>query len=73
MSKLSKIMAMAALHMAASQQGMTHIPDLEEKPQVRHKGESPKCKTCVHFKTRATCLSSMRMACEDYKRKKKKR
>ena len=73
MSKLGRILTMAAISMAAAQQGMTHLPDLEERPQVRRKGEAPKCKTCVHFKTRTTCLSPMKMACEDYKRKKKKR
>lgn len=73
MSKLGRILMMAAISMAAAQQGMTHLPDLEERPQAIRKGEAPKCKTCVHFKTRTTCLSPMRMACEDYKRKKKKR
>ena len=71
MSKLSRLLTMVALAAAASQPGMTDLPRTERQ-LPKYKGESPRCKTCIHFKTHRRCLESMRMACEDYKRKKKK-
>ena len=71
MSKLSRMMAMVAIAAAASQPGMTDLPRIERQ-LPKYKGESPKCKTCIHFKTQRRCFEPMRMACEDYKRKKKK-
>ena len=73
MSKLSRLMMMAAITAAASQQGMTDLSDLgTDRPVVRYKGEAPKCKTCVHYRTTTKCLTPMRMACDEYKRRKKK-
>ena len=74
MSKLSRLLTMAAsLTAAASQQGMTDLPDLgTDRPVVRYKGEAPKCKTCVHYRTTTKCLTPMRMACENYSRKKRR-
>ena len=73
MNKLSRLMAMTALAAAASQPGMTDLPVINHRPLPKYKGESPKCKSCVHFKTKRNCCTPMKMACEDYKRKKKKR
>lgn len=50
MSKLGRILTMAAISMAAAQQGMTHLPDLEERPQVRRKGEAPKSRPAFILK-----------------------
>ena len=72
MSKLSRLLTMAALVAAASQPGMTDLPRTERQ-LPKYKGESPRCKTCIHFRTQRRCLDSMRMACENYSRKKKKR
>lgn len=71
MNKLSRVLMMAAIAAAASQPGMTDLPRIERQ-LPKYKGESPRCKTCIHFKTHRRCLEPMRMACEDYKRKKKK-
>lgn len=73
MSKLSRLMAMAAITAAASQQGMTDLPVIDHRPLPKHKGESPKCKTCIYFECAHCCMKPMGMACEDYKRKQKKR
>lgn len=72
MNKLSRLMAMTALVAAASQPGMTDLPVINHRPLPKYKGESPKCKTCVHFKTNRKCFSPMQMACENYSRKKRK-
>lgn len=40
---------------------------------VKSKGEAPKCKTCIYFECAHCCMKPMGMACEDYKRKKKKK
>lgn len=72
MSKLSRLLTMAALVAAASQPGMTDLPRTERQ-LPKFKGESPRCKTCIHYKTQRRCLEPMRMACENYSRKKKKR
>ena len=72
MSKLSRLLTMAAITAAASQQGMTNLPNVSERPLPKYKGESPKCKTCVHFDTRPQCRVSMQMACENYSRKKRR-
>lgn len=41
---------------------------------IKKKGEAPKCKTCVHFKSKwFECCEPMKMACEKYKRKKKRK
>lgn len=64
---------MAAITAAASQQGMTDLPVIDHRPLPKHKGESPKCKTCRYFKNDRVCLSPMAMACPRYERKKKKR
>ena len=72
MSKLSRLMAMTALVAAASQPGMTDLPVIDRKPLPKHKGESPKCKTCVYFRHDRVCCTPMQMACPRYKRKKKK-
>ena len=73
MSKLSRILMMAAIAGAASQQGMTNLPVIDCKPLPKHKGESPKCKSCRHFKSDRVCLSPMKMACPRYERKKRKK
>ena len=65
-------MAMAALVAAASQLGMTDLPVIDRKPLPKHKGESPKCKTCVYFRNDRVCCTPMQIACPRYKRKKKK-
>lgn len=43
----------------------------------KRKGEAPKCKTCKHFKENGAqwgwCTVPMQMACDRYKRKKKKK
>ena len=73
--KLSLLMAAASLmgspleHYALPGSPM-RMPVAQVK---RHKGESPKCKTCARFRSSYRCLDPMRMACEDYSRKKKKR
>ena len=72
MSKLSRLMMMVAITAAASHPGMTDLPNVSERPLPKYKGESPKCKTCVHFNTRPQCRMSMRMACENYSRKKRR-
>lgn len=72
MSKLSILMTMAAISAAASQPGMTDLPVINHRPFPKYKGESPKCKTCVHFRTNRKCCTPMQMACPRYKRKKKK-
>ena len=71
MSKLSRVLTMAAIVAAASQPGMTDLPRIERQLS-KYKGESPRCKTCIYFKCAHCCMEPMRMACEDYKRKKKK-
>jgi hypothetical protein len=41
---------------------------------TKKKGEASKCKTCVHFKSKwFECSEPMKMACEKYKRKKKRK
>lgn len=71
MSKLSRMMAMVAIAAAASQTGMTDLPRTK-RTLPKYKGESPRCKTCIYFECAHCCMEPMRMACEDYKRKKKK-
>lgn len=71
MSKLSRVLTMAAIAAAASQPGMTDLPRIERQ-LPKSKGESPRCKTCIYFECAHCCMEPMRMACEDYKRKKKK-
>lgn len=71
MSKLSRLLMVAAIAAAASHPGMTDLPRTE-RTLPKYKGESPRCKTCIHFKTNRRCLEPMRMACENYSRKKKK-
>ena len=71
MSKMSRLMVMTAIAAAASQPGMTDLPVIDYKPLPKYKGESPKCKTCIYFECAHCCMKPMRMACEDYKRKKK--
>ena len=71
MSKMSRLMVMTAIAAAASRPGMTALPVRDRKPLPKHKGESPKCKTCIYFERAHRCMEPMRMACEDYKRKKK--
>lgn len=73
MSKLSRILIMAAIVGAASQQGVTYLPVIDRKPLPKYKGESPKCKTCRYFKSDRVCLDPMQMACPRYERKKKKK
>ena len=72
MSKLSRILAMTAMMANAAQIGMTDLPVINHRPLPKYKGESPKCKSCVHFKTKRNCCTPMRMACENYSRKKRK-
>lgn len=74
MSKMSRLMAMAALAAAVSQRGMTDLPVIDYKPLPKYKGESPKCKTCSHFSKYGSyrCSQPMKMACDRYERKKKK-
>lgn len=71
MSKLSRLLTMVTLAAAASQPEMTDLPRTE-RILPKFKGESPRCKTCIHFKTHRRCFEPMRMACENYLRKKKK-
>lgn len=55
--------------------GRPHGPiPVEKRLTVKTKGESPKCKTCVRFSKYGPyrCSDPMKMACEGYKRKKKK-
>lgn len=73
MSKLSRILGMAAIMASAAQQGMTDLPVIDYRPLPKYKGESPKCKSCVHFKTKRNCCTPMKMACENYSRKKRKK
>ena len=73
MSKLSRLMTMAAIAAAASQPGMTELPVINHRPLHKYKGESPKCKTCRYFKNDRVCLDPMAMACSRYERKKKRR
>lgn len=72
MSKLSRLMTMVAITAAASQPGMTDLPNVSERTLPKYKGESPKCKTCVHFRTNRKCFTPMQMACENYSRKKRR-
>lgn len=46
---------------------------VERRLTNKRKGEAPKCKTCVYFGLCHRCKDPMRMICENYKRKKKKR
>ena len=73
--KLSLLMAAASL--MGSPQEHYALPGSPMRMPVaqvkRHKGESPKCKTCIYFGCAHCCQDPMGMACEDYKRKKKKR
>lgn len=71
MSKLSRMLAMAAIMANAAQTVMTDLPVIDHRPLPKYKGESPKCKTCRYFKSNRVCLSPMQMACERYERKKK--
>lgn len=73
MSRLSRLMALAAITAAAAQTGMTDLPVIDHRPLPKHKGESPKCKSCVHFKTKRYCCTPMQMACDSYERKKRKK
>lgn len=73
MSRLSRLMALAAITAAAAQTGMTDLPVIEHRPLAKHKGESPKCKSCVHFKTKRNCCTPMQIACDSYERKKRKK
>ena len=75
MSKLSRLMTMAAIAAAASQPGMTDLPVINHRPLPKYKGESPKCKTCVHFSKYGPyrCSQPMKMACDRYERNKKKK
>lgn len=72
MSKLSRILAMTAMMASAAKTGMTDLPVIDRRPLPKYKGESPKCKSCVHFKTKRNCCTPMQMACENYLRKRKK-
>lgn len=73
MSKLSRLMAMTALAAAASQSGMTDLPVINHRPLPKYKGESPKCKSCKYYRTKWECDSPMKMACENYVRKNKRK
>lgn len=64
---------MAAITGAASKPGMYDLPVINHKPLPKYSGESPKCKTCVHFKTHRYCCTPMKMACENYVRKNKRK
>lgn len=46
---------------------------VERRLTAKSKGEAPKCKTCIYFGCAHCCQDPMGMACEDYKRKSKKR
>lgn len=72
MSKLSRLLTLAAITAAASQPGMTDLPVINHRALPKYKGESPKCKTCVHFRTNRKCCTPMQMACENYSRKKRR-
>lgn len=69
MTKLLAIAAAASLAGRASVQSMT-IP---ERPQIRHRENEPKCKTCIRFRSSYRCNDPMRMACDIYERKKKRK
>lgn len=72
MSRLSKLLMLAAITAsAANPYGLSDLPN-PHRPLPKFKGESPRCKTCVHFKTRRECCTPMQMACNNYSRKKKK-
>ena len=72
MNRFSKLLALAACSAAAASQGMTNLPVIDRQEPKRHKGNEPKCKTCVHFMSKRVCCEPMRMACDSYVRKKKK-
>lgn len=72
MNTMTKLLAIAA---AASLAGGTPAQSMviPERPQIRHPENEPKCKTCIHFRSSYRCCDPMKMSCEAYKRKKKKR
>lgn len=73
MSRLSRLLMLAAITSAASHPyGSSFLPN-NDRPLPKFKGETPRCKTCVHFKTRRECCTPMQMACNNYSRKKKRR
>lgn len=72
MKSITTLLAIAA---AASLAGRAPVQSMTipERPQIRHSENEPKCKTCIHFRSSYRCNDPMRMSCEAYKRKKKKR
>lgn len=69
----SKYLAMLAA--IASMPPLEPAHKVSTKPLVRHKGNEPKCKTCVHFSKYGSykCSDPMKMSCASYKRRAKKK
>lgn len=75
MSKIGKLMAMTAIMSAASMPygaRECEMAKVGRPAPKKHRGESPKCKSCLYFRCSYRCNEPMKMACDEYKRKKRK-
>lgn len=76
MSKLGKMMAMTAIMASASMPygaRECEMAKIGRPAPKRYRGESPKCKSCAYFGCCYKCQEPMKMACDEYKRRKRKK
>lgn len=71
--KLKMLAGMTALAMNNGPFSLNDTQRIFAPPEKKHKCNAKKCKSCKFFKASYRCEEPMRMACERYEPKKKKK
>lgn len=71
--KLKMLAGMTALAMTDGSFSLNDTQRFYAPPEKKHKCNAKKCKSCKYFKSYTSCNEPMRMACDRYEPKKKKK